>query len=359
MKLTFILCTLLLSLTATAQPPKPFRIGIAGLTHTHVHWILSRAHDGDIEIVGIAEPNRALAERFLKQHNLPMSLVYPSLIEMLDKTKPEAVTAFNSIDQHLEVVKACAPRKIHVMVEKPLAVSLAHAKEMQALATQHGIQLLTNYETTWYGSNEATLQKLKGMGPIRKMVVHDGHQGPKEIGVNVEFLEWLTDPEKNGGGAITDFGCYGANLMTWLMNGERPLSVMAITQQIKPDVYPKVDDEATIVVEYAHAQGIIQASWNWPYNRKDMEVYAVSGYVIADREGIRFKTNPDAAEEFSKATPPATPRHDPFVLLAAVARKEIALTASDPSSLENNMMVMEILEAAKQSAREGKRVRLQ
>jgi predicted dehydrogenase len=357
MKLTLILCTLLLSLTALAQT-KPFRIAIAGLTHTHVHGILSRAHDGDIEIVGIAEPNRELAERYLKQHNLPMSLLYSSLTEMLDKTKPEAVTAFNIIDQHLEVVRVCAPRKIHVMVEKPLAVSLAHAKEMQALATKHRIQLLTNYETTWYGSNEAALQKLKDMGPIRKMVVHDGHQGPKEIGVNKEFLEWLTDPQKNGGGAITDFGCYGANLMTWLMKGERPLSVMAITQQLKPDVYPNVDDEATIVVEYAHAQGIIQASWNWPYNRKDMEVYGVTGYVIADREGIRFKTSPDLPEEFSKAAPLEKPRHDPFALLASVVRKEIMLTASDPSSLTNNMLVMEILEAAKQSAREGKRIKL-
>ncbi len=358
MKTTLLLFPLLLSLTAAAQPAKPYRIGIAGLTHTHVHEILSRAHDGDIEIVGIAEPNRELAERFLKQHNLPMTLVYTSLTEMLDKTKPEAVTAFNSIEEHLEVVRLCAPRNIHVMVEKPLAVSLAHAKEMQALATQHGIQLLTNYETTWYGSNGAAMQKLKSMGLIRKMVVHDGHKGPKEIGVNEEFLEWLTDPQKNGGGAITDFGCYGANLMTWLMNGERPLSVMAITQQFKPEVYPYVDDEATIIVEYAHAQGIIQASWNWPFSRKDMEVYGVSGYVIADRQGIRFKTHPDQAEEFSKSAPPEKPRHDPFALLAAVVRKEIVLTASDPSSLVNNMLVMEILEAAKHSAREGKRIKL-
>ena len=53
--------------------------------------------------------------------------------------------------------------------------------------------------------------------PIRKIVAHDGHQGPKEIDVQPEFLDWLTDPVKNGAGALFDFGCYGANLMTWLM----------------------------------------------------------------------------------------------------------------------------------------------
>jgi predicted dehydrogenase len=341
-----------------SQNAKPFRIGVAGLTHAHVHWILGRAKDGDVEITGIAEPNKALAERFLKQHNLSMSLWYASLEEMLNKTKPEAVTAFGSIDEHLNVVKLCAPRKIHVMVEKPLAVSLEHAKEIERLSKQHGIYVLTNYETTWYGSNAEAVSKLSQLGEIRKMVIHDGHQGPKEIGCNVEFLDWLTDPVKNGGGAITDFGCYGANLMTWLMQGQRPQSVLAVTQQIKPDIYPKVDDEATIILVYPKAQGIIQASWNWPIGRKDMEVYALTGYVVADREGLKFRTSSDTPEEYTKVPAPAKPFHDPFAYMAAVVRKEITIKPTDLSALENNLIVMEILDAAKRSAKEGKRIDL-
>lgn len=348
----------MLSMSPVFSQKKPFRMGIAGLTHTHVHWILERADDGDIEITGIAERDRQLAERFLKQHHLPMTLLYPSLEEMLDKTHPEAVTAFNSIFEHLEVVKACAPRKIHVMVEKPLAVSLDHANQMYALAKEHRIQLLTNYETTWYGSNAMAIEVLKGLGPITKMVVHDGHQGPKEIGVNKEFLDWLTDPVMNGGGALVDFGCYGANLMTWLMKGERPQKVLALTQQMKPHLYPKVDDEATIIVSYPRAQGIIQASWNWPYSRKDMEVYATTGYVVADRNGIRVRPGPEASEEFKTATPLPQPYHDPFAYFAAVVRGEISVSSHDLSSLENNMIVVEILEAAKQSAKEGRVIML-
>ena len=95
-----------------------------------------------------------------------------------------------------------------------------------------------------------------------------------------EFLAWLTDPEKNGAGALFDFGCYGANLMTWLMNDARPVSVTAVTQRIKPEIYAKVDDEATIILEYPGAQAIIQASWNWPFDRKDMEVYGRTGQAL-------------------------------------------------------------------------------
>ncbi|HEV7332792.1 MAG TPA: Gfo/Idh/MocA family oxidoreductase [Flavisolibacter sp.] len=359
MKIVLALCLSMMTMMVTAQKNKPFEIAIDGLTHTHVHWLLGRAKDGDIRIVGIAEKNRDLAERYLRQYNLPVSLLYPSLTELLQKVKPEAVAAFNPISEHLSTVQACAPKGIAVMVEKPLAVSLAHAKEMEALAKKHNIQLLTNYETTWYGSNYKAEELLDSLGAIRKVVVHDGHQGPKEIGVNKEFLDWLTDPVMNGGGAITDFGCYGANLATWLMKGERPTTVFAVTQQIKPDIYPKVDDEATIVLTYPKAQAIIQASWNWPYNRKDMEVYGKNGYVIADRAGVRVKPSADAEERTEKIPSRPKPYHDPFTYLAAVVRGEIKMAHTDLSSLPNNMIVMEILEAAKQSAKEGRRINLQ
>ena len=355
----FLIILFVFSVTPSfSQQPKPLRIGIAGLTHDHVGWLLSRAHDSDIQIVGIAESNRELAERYLKKYNLPMSLVFPSLEEMLDKSKPEAVCAFNSIYEHLEVVKACAPRKIHVMVEKPLAVSVDHAKQMEALATKYNIHLLTNYETTWYGSNGNVVQMLDSIGEIRKVVIHDGHQGPKEIGVSKEFFEWLTDPVKNGGGAVIDFGCYGANLMTWLMKGQKPLSVSATLQQIKPDIYPKVDDEATIIVTYPRAQGIIQASWNWPFGRKDMEIYGQRGYTISDRNGIKSKTSPDRKEDYQAVPSPSRPFNDPFAYLAAVVHGDVTVKRTDLSSLQNNMIVVEILEAARKSAKEGKVVYL-
>jgi len=355
---TYFIGFLLLSTFVSAAP---LRIGIAGLTHSHVHWILRRPDRGDIQIVGIAESNKTLAKRFLEQHGLPMSLLFDTVEEMIEKTEPEAVTAFGSIYEHLAVVKACAPKGIHVMVEKPLAVSLDHAKQMQALAKHYNIHLLTNYETTWYATNHKAhdFVEQNKLGKLRKVVVHDGHEGPKEIGVNTEFLEWLTDPKQNGGGAVIDFGCYGANLITWLANGQRPTAVMALTQQFKPDIYPNVDDEATIVLEYPGMQGIIQASWNWPFSRKDMEVYGATGYVISDnRSTLRIRLKGEKTEQTEILKERETPYDDPFALLAAVVQKKIILPSYDLSSLENNMVVMEILDAAIQSARTGKKVML-
>jgi predicted dehydrogenase len=290
-----------------------------------------------------------------------MNIVYNTMEEMIAATQPEAVCAFGTIYDHLKVVETCAPLGIHVMVEKPLAVSMEHAKKMKALANKHKIHLLTNYETTWYPSNHKAFDFLKSdsIGSLKKVVVHDGHKGPKEIGVNKEFLDWLTDPVLNGGGALTDFGCYGANLVTWLSNGAKPVSVFAITQTLKPEVYPKVDDEATIVVEYPTMQAIIQASWNWPVARKDMEVYGVRGYFICEnRQDVWYRLSEETKEQRLKLEEQTYPYNDPFALFAAVIRKQITLPAYDLSSLENNMLVMELLEAAKKSAKTGKRVYL-
>lgn len=357
----FLLTTITFPTQGQTTLPKPLRVGVAGLVHGHVGWVFDSYKRGDIEITGIAEPDPQLVQQYIKRYNLPQNIVFKSLDEMLTKTKPEAVTAFNSIYDHLAVVKACAPRGIHVMVEKPLAISLDHAQQMQALAKKHNIHLLTNYETTWYGSNHKAYELIhqdKAIGAIRKVVVHDGHQGPKEIGVGPEFLAWLTDPAKNGGGALIDFGCYGANLITWLMQGQRPLAVTAVTQQLKPDVYPKVDDEATIIVTYPGMQGIIQGSWNWPYSRKDMEVYGQTGAVFTvDNINMRLRLKPNEPEQpYKTATRPA-PLNDPFLYLTAVVRGEIK-PGQDLSSLPVNMIVVEILDAARQSAKAGKTIYL-
>ncbi|NTV79433.1 MAG: Gfo/Idh/MocA family oxidoreductase [Clostridiales bacterium] len=337
----------------------PLRIGIAGLTHTHVHWLLGRQERGDIVIVGIVESNRELAKRYSQQHGFSMEIVFSSMDEMIEKTKPEAVTAFGSIFEHLEVVEKCAPLGIHVMVEKPLAVSLKHAEKMKALADKYHILLLTNYETSWYASNQRAYSMINEegqIGDVLKIVVHDGHKGPKEIGVNKEFLAWLTDPKANGGGALTDFGCYGANLITWLLKGERPVSVTAVTQQIKPEIYPKVDDEATIILEYPERTGIIQASWNWPFNRKDMEIYGQTGYIFSkNRSDLNIKLKEDEPEFKENLADRSAPYDDPFSFLAAVVKGKIEVPRYDLSSLENNMIVMEILEAAKKSAKSGKK----
>lgn len=356
-----VLVFLLFTLCISAQSEK-VRLGIAGMSHGHVHWILNEMERSDVEVVGIYEKERELAERFASRYGFPMSMVYGSLSDMIRETNPEAIAAFGPTFDHLEVVRVSAPAGIDVMVEKPLAVNMDHASEIASLAKRYGIHVITNYETSWYRTNEKAYEMVQqgDIGTLRKVVVHDGHEGPMEIGVGPEFLSWLTDPRLNGGGAVTDFGCYGANLITWLTNGVKPQSVSATLQTLKKDIYPEVDDEATIVLQYPQMQGIIQASWNWPFSRKDMEVYGQTGQILSkDRYNMSYRLQNDRESTSLKVADRDYPYDDPFSLFAAVVRKQVTLPAYDPYTLENNIIVIEILDAAKESAQTGKRINLE
>lgn len=357
----FVVLLLLSSVDVKSANQKPIRLAVAGMTHGHISFILGRPDKGDFELVGVFDSNEELTKRLSDRYKFSPDLIYHNLEKMLDDVKPEAVVAFGSIYDHLAVVEACAPRGIHVMVEKPLAVNMKHAKRMAELAEKHHIFLLTDYETSWYPSTAKSMEmagKENFVGNLRKVVIHDGHQGPKEIGCDKVFLDWLTDPVLNGGGAIVDFGCYGANLMTCLTNGEKALEVTAVTRQFKPDIYPKVDDEATIIVSYPGSQCIIQASWNWPFSRKDMEIYGDKGFIFAENKTemkIRGKDVP-AVKQIRITSNDVEVYEDPFAYFADVIHQKITQPEYGLYSLKNNLEVVRILDAARESAKTGKKV---
>jgi predicted dehydrogenase len=346
---------------AAQAPPPPLRLAIAGLVHGHVDGFLKAATARpDVEIVGVYDPDEALRRKYADKYHLDIHLFHADLTELLERGRPEAVASFTSTADHPLVVEAAAPRHVTVMMEKPLAVSRADAERIRRAAGAGGIDVLVNYETTWYQSHAALWRTFRdgqaATGAIRKIVALDGHAGPKAINVQPEFFDWLTDPERNGAGALFDFGCYGANLMTWLMDNARPVAVTAVSQRFQPGVYPRVEDEATILVEYPSAIGIIEASWNWPFNRKDLEVYAERASAMATGgSSLRVTLPKEPVHDVTLAPLPPDER-DSVSHLMAVARKQRKPNAL--SSLENNLIVTDILDAARDSARTHARVTL-
>jgi predicted dehydrogenase len=356
-----LLCAVIFPSFAPAQDAQPpVRFAMIGLNHDHAQGFLLRlAGRTDVQLVGIVETNQDLIARYSRRFHLPPEIFYASIDDLFARTNPQAVATFTSTYDHQRVVEACAAHGVDVMMEKPLATNVKQAQAIAAAAQKSGIQVFVNYETSWYPGNTAAYTMVHDqhqIGDIRKMVFHDGHYGPQEIGCSTNFLAWLTDPVLNGGGAINDFGCYGADLATWFFDGQKPDSVFAVAQHLKPDVYPKVEDDATIVLTYPQAQVILQPSWNWPLNRKDMEIYGQTGQVLVPQANVML-VNIGNDSKTTQMTPPAIPAPygDPVSYFAAVVRKEIAPTGL--ASLDVNLTVVEILEAAHKSVQTGKVVK--
>ncbi|MEO1533941.1 MAG: Gfo/Idh/MocA family oxidoreductase [Planctomycetota bacterium] len=343
---------------AGAQEDRPLRLAVIGLEHGHVEGALwNAANRDDIELVGVWSEHPELWERLAAKYNLDRLLHYDDLEQMLDEKAPEAASVMTSTAGHLDAVAACAQRGVHMLVEKPLDFDIDRARMMAEIAESENVLLLTNFETSWYRSVRTAKRIADERGtPIRRAVFRHGHKGPAEIGCGPEFLAWLTDPEQNGGGAITDFGCYGAVIMTWLMDGARPTSVHAVAQTLKPDLYPNVDDDATIVLTYPEATAVIQASWAWTHDNKDMDLHAEGYSLHAGKWDDLTLREADSEPVAVGDLIDNTDLENEWTYLRCVVRGECAV---DPlSSLELNLIAAEILDAARESARTGERITL-
>ena len=356
------LCPLLLGCgflcAADAQSGSPIRVAVIGLEHGHVSGFLDglKQHP-EVKLVAIVDPDAELSAGYEAKYQLEHALFFKDTDTMVAARHPQALLVYTSISGHRKAIEDAARNRLPVMVEKPLTMTLADALAIRETSRKANIQVLVNYETTWYSSNRAVYDDIQQgkLGDLRKVVIHDGHEGPKEIGVQPEFLKWLNDPAQNGEGTLYDFGCYGADLMTWFMKGEAPISVTAVGQTDKPAIYDVYDD-ATIILRYPKAQAVLMPSWNWPFSRKDSEIYGATGYVITvGPSHLRVRLAGQSEESATTTALLSSPDDNSMHYLEAVVSGQL-MPKGDLTALDTNLIVMQILDAARESAKTGKTV---
>jgi predicted dehydrogenase len=338
------------------------RLAIVGLDHDHVWGLLTDIlNEPEADLVAIADPHPEPVAK--AKARVPAGVrFYDDYVRLLDEAKPEAVIVTTENDRHLEILKQCAKRHIHFSTEKPMASNAAEAREMKRLAEQAHIKLMVNYWNAWVAPTHEIFHRLDAgeLGPVQKILVEYGHQGPREIGVSKAFADWLYDPAKNGGGALIDFGCYGAEWALWLKG--RPSSVYARTLKVKADQHNRVDDDALIVLQYPDATAIIQASWDWPYNKGQVEVYGPRGSLLATEDELFYRAPAESDERLMPVGKPVELKPLPHETSNPVAYFLDCIRndkpVEKPLSAELNVGVVEILDAAKESIRRGRAVDL-
>src|SRR5580704_17220880 len=326
------------------------RLAIVGLDHDHVWGLLKdMAAEPNAELVAIADLRPALLDR--AKTRVPAGVkFYADYVKMLDETKPDAVIVTTENDKHLEILRECAKRHIHYSTEKPMATTGADAREMQRLADEAGIKIMVNYWNVWVAPTHEIFHRVQSgeVGPVQKMIVRYGHQGPKEIGVSKYFADWLYDPVKNGGGAIMDFRCYGAEWALWLKG--RPTRVYATAQELKTEQHNKVDDHPSIALEYPDATVIIEASWDWPYDNGQVEVFGPKGSLLATGQELFHRTADDDTGKIGlegqriAVSPAPKETSNPVSYFIDSIRHDKPI--EDPFSPHLNVEVREFLDAA-------------
>lgn len=235
------------------------RIGILGLTHDHVWEHLSDARSNpDTRLLAVADPHQALLGRAEAEfHCRP----YSNPETMLNSEDLDAVYIFSDNAAGPELTEMAMSRRMHVLVEKPMAADLAGADRMVAAARAANVRLLVNWPFAWWPQMQHALRlAAEGViGDVWQVRYRAAHAGPRELGCSEYFCEWLYDPKRNGrGGAFMDYCCYGALLARTVLG--MPSQVSAVAKRlVKQDI--AVEDNGLLVMTYPHAIAVSEGSW--------------------------------------------------------------------------------------------------
>jgi len=310
-------------------------------------------------LVGVAESNPELVSE-AKKAGVTDSLIYSDYLKMLDETKPDIVWAFVENNRHLEIANACAPRRINLIFEKPLASSFEDARQIAALADKYNIRVMTNYQMAWWPSNYTAKAAVDhgDVGTVYRLHGIVGHGGPSSTGARSKyFFEWLTDPVKNGAGALMDFGCYNALWSLWYLG--MPSTVYATIEHLRPERFPKVEDNATLVLGYPHAVGIFEGSWDLPRSFQDLEVF---GRPDSYPPGSLTMTHADVelshGREKKKLDIDPLPADEAEPVSYMVSRIKADKPIEGLTAIDINVNVIHIIDWAKESVKTGRAVKV-
>ena len=331
------------------------RIGFIGLRHGHSWRQLSDVSGiAEAQFVGVAESIAGLVEEAKKVQ--PGAHYASDYREFVKEQEPEIVWAFVENNRHLEIVEFLAPLGIHVIFEKPLAGSYHDAVRIRELAQEHGIKVMTNYQMAWWASNHA-MRRLASEGKIGKVwrlhgVVGHGGPSPGNSARRV-FFDWLTDPDANGAGALVDFGIYNAVWAVWHLG--LPERVYSTIHQLQPEKFPKVDDNAVLVLSYPNQVGVFEGSWNLPRGFQQLEIFGDKGSLSLNRNELHYRDGRKGPVPVDLGSLDATASNPIRYMIDRVTR---GAPLGHIVALDINVEAVQILEAAKLSAKSGREVRL-
>lgn len=234
------------------------RVGVLGLSHDHV-WSNVEALQGrsDVRLAGASEPREELRRKFSSTFEVDAEPEHDSL---LDSGRLDAVYIFSSNAEGAALAVAAAERGLHVLIEKPMAATLEQADAMMAAVRRNHVRLMINWPFAWWPQLQHAL-KLAAQGAIGNLwqvKYRAAHAGPQELGCSPAFCDWLFDAQRNGGGALMDYCCYGAVLARALMGV--PSRVTALTGRFcKENI--TVEDNAFLAMMYPRGMATAEGSW--------------------------------------------------------------------------------------------------
>lgn len=232
----------------------------------------------DAQVVAVYTRNTSKAEAFARKHHIPAS--FSDLEAAITQSGCDVVDVCLPNFLHYRAVMAAARAGKHVILEKPLCLTLEEADEMIAACHAAGRKLMYAEELCFAPKYERVraLANAGAFGRIYQLKQAEKHNGP--------HTDWFYDINQSGGGVIMDMGCHALAWFRWMLGGRpKAVSVQAHLQTgLIHAGRTRGEENSVILVEFeGGAIGIAENSWAKHGGMEDCaEVYGTGGVCYAD-----------------------------------------------------------------------------
>jgi predicted dehydrogenase len=335
--------------------PEKLRVGVLGLSHDHIWGNLKElAESSDGVLVAAADPHPELQEQV---RSYGCEQVFADYGELLDTVPLDAVYIYADNRQGVDLAIQAAARGLHIMIEKPMASTLAGADRMRGAARAAGVQLMVNWPIAWWPHLQYALKLIDEgrIGEVFQVNYRSAHAGSRELGCSPYFSEWLYDPHRNGAGALMDYCCYGAALTCRLLG--LPARVTAVSGRLRKEDLP-AEDNAVLIMQHARAISTSTASWTQIGHMSSYipMIYGSAGTLIVQhREVWLADAEHEDGVKLDLPPPDVGQRNSAEFFLGHIRSGEpiAGLCGADVG-----LMAQEVLEAGLRSAAEGQTISL-
>ena len=258
---------------------KKTKIALAGAGFiSDIHMESYNRFIPEAEIVAVYSRSEARAASFAKRYKIPAW--YTNYDAMLKEADCEIVDICLPNFLHHQATLKAAERGRHVIIEKPLCVTLAEADEMIAVCKKANVLLMYAEELCFapkYERVRSLVTEENAVGKIYMLKQSEKHSGPHS--------DWFYDVTQSGGGVLMDMGCHAVQWMRWVLGGNpRIKSVSATMQSVLHTERSKGEDNTVMTIEFENGViGVAEDSWARHGGMDDkIEIHGDAGVTYAD-----------------------------------------------------------------------------
>ncbi len=354
---------------------------IAGINFDHFHMgdLLRMAHEHPgAEIVGICDERSARMDSARENFGLGDGQVFTDYRACLEQTRPDLVILCPAAARHAEWVEKVAPYGVSVLVEKPFAASLAEADRMIAAMGASGAsggQLAINWPLAWLRSHIKAHDVIRSgmIGEVCEVHFYDGNRGPLWHGADkIEHEPTAAEKDASwfykdseGGGSLHDYLGYGTTLGTWFNGGQRPTEVIAMWDRRAGGAL-EVDEHSITVARYEKGLSCFETRWGTFTDPWTHQPQPRCGFVVKGTDGtiasydyddhVTVQTRECPAGRRVEAPAPDFTKSNPIAYFLDCL--EHGRGIEGPLSVATSRIGQEIVDAAFESARTGRAVRM-